>query len=99
MSPRLMILDVGLWVLTSILIVSIAFNVAHFSPFEFLVPSPNPIGWPVPLLLLLPPFLIIILRRTQSRIATGIGWTIAALLSGIIVTTFAVFDPSAYLGS
>ena len=88
-----------LWLLVAALITSIALNAAHFSPWEFIVPTGDPVTWIAPILLVVPAIFLVIARTGRSKIRTSIAATIAALLALVIVAIFVLFSPSAYLGS
>jgi hypothetical protein len=98
MSARLTWLVLGLWLLLTLLLVSIALRAAHFSAREFLLPGRDPLTWIIPSLLILPPLFLAALQRAPSRLAGPSGWALAALLGASIAAIFTFFSPSAYLG-
>ena len=88
-----------LWLLLVLLVVSIAFNAAHFSPWEFFVPASDPVSWVAPSLLIGPPLLIAVAYRASPQVSRLLGWALAIILGLVVVTILALFFPSAYLGS
>jgi hypothetical protein len=98
-TTRLNGLILILWLLLAALIASIAMNAAHFSPWEFVFPTVDPVTWISPTLLVGPPLFLIIARTAPSKIPTAFAATVAAILALVIVAIFVLFSPSAYLGS
>jgi FtsH-binding integral membrane protein len=89
----------ALWLLMALMLVSIASNAAHFSPWEFLIPNPDPVSWIMPALLVGPLFLLALTRRMSARPAARVAWGLATLLVGLIAAIALSFHPSAYLGN
>jgi|SRR3954466_7296809 hypothetical protein len=88
-----------LWLLLAALILSIAFNAAHFSPWEFVIPTGGPVTWISPTLLFGPPLFLLITRAGRFKVPPAFSWVVAAILALVIVAIFVVFSPCAYLGS
>ena len=88
-----------LWLFLALLVVSIAFNSAHFSAWELLIPASDPASWVAPSLLIGPPLLAAVVHRASPRVSSVMGWALAIILALLVVAIFALFSPSAYLGS
>ena len=98
MSARLTGSLVALWLLLAVLILTIAFNAAHFSVWEFVIPASDPLSWISPSLLFGPPLLIAVAYRVSPRVAKLVGWALATVL-GLLVAAILVLFSSAFLGS
>ena len=93
-SARLTGMVLTLWLVSALLILSIAFNAAHFSPWEFLIPANDPVSWVAPSLLIGPPLLVAVAFRTSPRAARLTGWALAIILGLFVVAMFALFSPA-----
>jgi len=98
MSARFTGSLVTLWLVLTLLILVIAFNAAHFSVWEFIIPGSDPLSWISPSLLLGPPLLIAMAHRASPRVSKLVGWALAIIL-GLIVVAILVLFSSAFLGS
>lgn len=99
MSARATGLAVALWAVLAVLLVSIAFNARHFSSWEFLIPTAEPLSWIIPTLLAGPPLLLALARRTRPGLSTPIACSLAIVLGGVIAAIIVLFSPTAYLGT
>jgi hypothetical protein len=98
-TARLNGLVLILWICTTALIISIAINAAHFSPWELLVPQQDPATWIAPALIFIPPLILKAFMGSATRLRSSVALMLSALLTLALVATFVLFAPSAYLGS
>jgi hypothetical protein len=98
-SARLTGTVLVLWLFLALLVVAVAFNAAHFSPWEFFIPASDPMSWVAPSLLIGPPLLVAVAHRASPQVSRLMGWALTIILGLVVVAIFALFFPSAYLGS
>lgn len=70
-----------IWLVLAALIVVFATNAAHFSPWEFIIPGPEPWTWLAPLALFGTPLLLLISRVVSIWYARGLVWIALLLLA------------------
>jgi hypothetical protein len=98
-TARLNGLVLILWLCTTALIISIAINAAHFTPWELLVPQKDPVTWIAPILIFVPPLILKAFMGSASKVRSTVALGLSALLTLALVAIFVAFSPSAYLGS
>lgn len=82
MANKLSSVVIILWLTLVAAIAFFASDAAHFSPWEFILPGPDPWTWLSPLALVGSPLLIFIARTTTSNsFAVGLRWFALALLT------------------
>lgn len=69
-----------LWLVIAAMIVALATNAAHFSPWEFIIPGTDPWTWLAPLALFATPLLLLVSRVVPNWHARGLVWIALLLL-------------------
>ena len=74
MGSRMFAIVTTLW-LTFVAGISIlAMNAAHFSPWEFVIPSADPLTWICPLALFVPASVLIAAKFIPEKTSQALGW-------------------------
>ena len=82
MPDRLSSVAIVLWLTLAAAIALFASDAAHFSPWEFIIPGPDPWTWLSPLAIVGCPLLLLISRTATSKsFAVGLRWCALALLT------------------
>lgn len=69
-----------LWLLIAAMVIIVATNAPHFSPWEFIIPGPDPWTWLAPLALFGTPLALLASKLVSKPLARGFTWAALGLL-------------------